>query len=249
MKDPNCRCCECARRIEALEKLVDELRRRIAQLGAPDADGSIWPGGTFNYLAIGNSLTVHEICRYWWNPVGMAASDAAHDFFHLVRNGLEKRFGEVTARAVNFAEWELAGHDRDQTFPAVDKLLDERLSLVTVQLGENVVETGSIAEDYVSLLEHIKGRTGGAQIVVVGDFWRDDAVRSDAARKCGVDFVTLADMRDRPEYRSKIGAVVFDAEGKEHVIEHSGVAKHPGDAGMAAIAERILKRVRPPRKD
>ena len=70
-----CSCGECGKRIAALEKRVAELERKIAALPpSPAAESSLWPRDTFNYLAIGNSLTRHGICKYWWNLVGMAAS-------------------------------------------------------------------------------------------------------------------------------------------------------------------------------
>ena len=237
-----CPCGNCMRRIDELEKKIAVLEERLAQLERP-AD-PVWPRDTFNYLAIGNSLTVHEICSYWWNEIGMAASDAEHDYFHIVRRELERRFGQVTARTFPFYPWEITEHDRDQTLGLLDPLLDDRLSLVTVQLGENVRDFTTFAEDYVSLIEYIKKKTGGkAQIVVVGDFWREDPVRSAAAEKCGVAYASLKGALDDPKYRSKIGAVVFDAEGKPHTVNHSGVAKHPGDEGMAFIAAKILEKV------
>jgi len=242
-----CSCTDCGPRIKALEKRVAELERKIAALpSSPVAEKSVWPRDTFNYLAIGNSLTQHGICKYWWNKVGMAASDADHDYFHLVIRGLEKRHGKVTARAFNFSAWEITAHDRDQTFMKIDDLLDDRLSLVTIQLGENVKDRSTFAEDYVSLIEHVRQKTGGkAQIVVIGDFWTDDPVRAEAAKQCGVDFVSLDEaLRDPVKYRSKIGAVVYDAEGKPHTVGHKGVAKHPGDAGMAFIADKVLEKVK-----
>jgi len=236
------------RRIGELEAKVAELQKQIAQLkNAPGAKKSdVWRNGSFNYLAIGNSLTQHGICNYWWNKIGMAASDADHDYFHLVIRGLERRFGKVTAHAINFSVWEINAHDRDQTFSRIDKLLDDRISLVTIQLGENVKDFKTFKEDYVSLIEHVRQKTGGkAQIIVIGDFWKDDPVRAEAARKCGVDFVSLDEARENPaKYRSKIGAVVYDAEGKPHTVRHSGVAKHPGDAGMAFIADKVLEKVK-----
>jgi len=241
-----CACGDHERRIGELEEKVSELQMQIALVKpAPDPANSLWPRDNFNYLAIGNSLTQHGICKYWWNRIGMAASDADHDYFHLVRRGLQKRFGKVTAHAINFSEWEITAHDRDQTFAKIDKLLDDRISLVTIQLGENVKDRKTFDADYVSLIEHIRQKTNGkAQIIVIGDFWKDYPTRAEAAKKCGVDYVPLDETFNDPKYRSKIGAVVFDAEGNRHIVNHAGVAKHPGDEGMAFIADKVLKAVK-----
>ena len=57
------------RRISALEEEVAALRQKIAapdkSLAAPAE--SVWPRNSYNYLAIGNSLTLHGVCGYWWN--------------------------------------------------------------------------------------------------------------------------------------------------------------------------------------
>ena len=243
-----CACTDCERRVAELEKRLAALERRVAVLernSGASKKNAIWGDDSFNYLAIGNSLTKHGVCKYWWNPVGMAASDADHDYFHLVRRGLEKRFGKVRAHAVNFSVWEITAHDRDQTLAKLDGLLDERLSLVTIQLGENVKDFNTLPEDYVSLIEYVKKKTGGrAQIIVVGDFWRNESVRAEAAAKTGADYASLEEALDDPKYRSRIGAVVFDPRGNEHIVRHAGVAKHPGDEGMVFIAAKILEKVR-----
>ncbi len=41
-----------------------------------------------------------------------------------------------------------------------------------------------------------------------------------------------------------VGDTVYDDDGKAHVVEHDGVAKHPGDSGMQEIADRIIEKLK-----
>ncbi|WP_090477677.1 hypothetical protein [Pseudobutyrivibrio sp. JW11] len=41
-----------------------------------------------------------------------------------------------------------------------------------------------------------------------------------------------------------VGATVYDDDGKAHVVEHDGVAKHPGDSGRKEIADRIIEKLK-----
>lgn len=47
----------------------------------------------FNYLAIGNSITLHEVCDYWWNECGMASTSKNNDYFHRVIKEFKKIYG------------------------------------------------------------------------------------------------------------------------------------------------------------
>ena len=40
-----------------------------------------------------------------------------------------------------------------------------------------------------------------------------------------------------------MGTVVFDKDGKDHIIEHDGVARHPSDKGMDVIACRVVEMI------
>lgn len=91
-----------------------------------------WNSDDYNYLAIGNSITIHLLNEYWWNECGMAATSAENDYVHIVTSTLDAK-----SYAYNFATWELMGHDRGETLPLLDGLLSEELVLVTIQLSEN----------------------------------------------------------------------------------------------------------------
>ena len=72
--------------------------------------------------------------------------------------------------------------------------------------------------------------------------WADDtkdAVKRSAAEEAGVTNVDLAEIRDDPNYEVGMGTMVEGDDGKEHEIEHPGVAKHPEDTGMKWIAKKM----------
>ena len=57
-------------RIASLEGKVNLLQ---AESNKSTVD---WNPDDYNYLAIGNSITIHPLNEYWWNECGMAATTA-----------------------------------------------------------------------------------------------------------------------------------------------------------------------------
>ena len=41
-----------------------------------------------------------------------------------------------------------------------------------------------------------------------------------------------------------MGTTFYDNNINPHIVEHAGVANHPGDAGMKWIADRVLEKVK-----
>ena len=199
----------------------------------------------YNYLAIGNSVTRHLPNEDWWSDAGMAASTPDHDYFHLVTEAIREAHPdeEVCSFAVNLVQWEHQANDRAETYIHIDPYLSSRLDLVTIQLGENAEDLTTYRQDLSELIRHIRGTSPESRIVVIDDVWYGDAHSSDrrlAAEENGCAFVDLEEIRDNPEYIAGMGQLVYGRNGAEHVIEHEGVAKHPNDLGMEAIAEGIL---------
>jgi hypothetical protein len=85
-------------------------------------------------------------------------------------------------------------------------------------------------EQYSKFVDFING-TGKAKVIVTTGFWThpmDDVMRAFANER-GYPVVELGDLGKMPEMK---------AYG---LFEHKGVAAHPGDLGMATIAQRILE--------
>lgn len=197
----------------------------------------------FNYLAIGNSITKHQICSYWWDEIGMGATSKDKDYVHLVEKYLLTKNDAVQIQAVNFSNWELQGFDRVETLFEIDSYLSSKLDLVTIQLSECVWETSTFKSDYIELIELIKKKAPEARIIMIDDFW-DEGEKAEILREVsseeGVQFVDLSEIKNIKEYMCGLNTVVLDADGNEHVVTHEGVATHPGNLGMQYYADKII---------
>lgn len=226
-------------KITELQKEADDLREQVKKSGKYE-----WSDTEYNYLALGNSITRHGLCDYWWSESGMAATSEDKDYVHRVAAMLEKEKGNVCTFAYNYSVWELQSKDRAETFELIDRYLDERLDLVTVQLSENVSDLSTYESDYEELIRHIQQNAPSARIIVIDDFWYGEeksVLKETAADNTGVSFVSLAQIRGNAEYQCGLGTAVYDAEGEAHIVEHEGVAEHPGDKGMEYIAEEVVR--------
>lgn len=198
------------------------------------------------YLAIGNSLTLHGKLEYWWNEVGMAASREGKDYYSLVCDALRREYGLESAERFNFAEWERSS-DRSSLLCKLRPFIEKKPTIVSIQLGENVTDMTNYEGDLKELLGYLRSSLPGVKIIVVGDFWdmgKRNHARWEAAAAAGVLFASLEDIAGKKEYQSAMGAKVFGDDGSEHIIAHEGVAAHPGDKGMQAIADRIMREIR-----
>ena len=210
-------------------------------------------GEGYDYLAIGNSITFHDLADYWWGEWGMAASEKSHDYYHIITKSLSEKYGEINTAVYNYAIWETQSHDRSETWELIDKYLVDGVDLVTVQLSENCSDLTTFKSDFKGLLQHIVEKCEkDVQIIVIDDFWDDgksemkksvceDTIGTDRSDKQNISFVDLSDIRGKSEYQVGMGTIVSGEDGAKHTIEHSGVAVHPGDKGMKYIADEIIK--------
>ncbi len=217
--------------------------------------GSWRAGEGYDYLAIGNSITLHPRQSYWPDAMGMGATELQKDYYHLVCAGLSAshREGSVHSGALNYAIWEISSGARESVLYLLDPYLSADLELVTIQLGENAIpDAAGFAEDFPELIRYIRKKAPNAQLVIVGNFWNcavETAVKQQCAAEGGLAYVDLSDISVEPYVSGTSSPYVFgnelayDANGAGHTCSKEAVSCHPNNAGMQVIAQRILQAV------
>jgi alpha-galactosidase len=195
-------------------------------------------------LFVGNSITMHgpKADIDWHGNWGMAATSLDKDYVHVVTKALAAKQGlppEIMVKNVadferNHVGYDIAGKFVDATAFKAD--------LVILCIGENVaaLKTPEAQAKYqaqvAELLKTLKSNPK-AQVIVRSSFWpnepKDTAMRK-ACEAVGGTFVDISPLsKDEQNYARS-----------ERPYKHAGVANHPGDRGMAAIAEEIVRAVK-----
>ncbi len=132
--------------------------------------------------------------------------------------------------------------DADKTLAAISaagaKAVAFQADLIILAIGENVPglktaeEKAQFQEAVARLLATLQG-THKPTILVRSCFWADAAKDQALRRACaavGGVFVNISALgKDEKNYARS-----------ERPFKHAGVANHPGDAGMAAIADALM---------
>jgi len=185
-------------------------------------------------LFLGNSITRHGKAENlgWNGDWGMAASCRENDYVHKLVNRLQEDGKRVSYCIANLSSWE---RTRDMS------LLETRYGqakkfgadFVVVRLGENAQLTENL-NAFIPCYRTMVGyfAQGNARVILTDLFWEYepfDCFVKEFAEEKGYAFAQLHDLGSREEMK---------AVGK---FSHQGVAAHPGDRGMAEIAERIYR--------
>lgn len=220
----------------------------IGMLRAWGADQS--RGKQFLYVSVGNSITYHSICRFWFYNCGMGASKPSRDYVHKTISGLKKAYGEEYSvfrrKTVQASAWETDRSERKMAEKEIERLLKKKPQLFTFMFGEGFRNTYMVEEDLTSLVRLIQEKSPETAIVLIGNFMRNtdirrkcDAIKRRVARKCNVAYVDLSPIAGQSDYQ--LGFTdLYDSKGKKHRVKLKLVAKHPNDRGMAYIAEKVL---------
>lgn len=190
----------------------------------------------------GNSLTATL------EGFGLAASDPQHDYYYLMSQYILRKnpSANIERHGTGSWEWSTNSSDRQKAFnDSFKPYLDADTDLVIVQCMENVGTTAAkqtLAQDSVSLLQNIKKCSPDAQIIWMYGWWGDHTVFDPAQNACdkvGAKGINLNDIGTQKSMQSYAGQKRTLKDGTVREIKDIE-ASHPGDAGMQAIADRLI---------
>ncbi len=194
------------------------------------------PFAPLKIMIIGNSITRHgPKSEIGWNhDCGMAASEKDKDYVHLLMKNVNTSGLDAQYLICQMAEWERSfwlGEEILNKFfkPAAEFNAD----IIITRLAENVKQQCCEEHDFHQHFEKLLAflnPSGKARMVLTTSFWYspfpDEGIRK-SAKKHGYPLVELGHLGEQNCMKA-IG-----------LFEHAGVAAHPGDEGMKAIAEAI----------
>ncbi len=194
-------------------------------------------------LFLGNSITLHgpKADIGWSGNWGMAASTEDKDYVHLVTNAIARKIGttpEIMVKNIADFERNYATYDVDKE---MKELFDFDPDLVILAIGENVPELGTeearaqFKAGVMNILRAVLAKRH-PMIVVRSCFW-PDAVKDQLLKEAGQEANTIF------VDAGLLGRNPLNLAGAERSFAHAGVAKHPGDTGMKALAELIVQAV------
>jgi lysophospholipase L1-like esterase len=203
---------------------------------------SVWQFGKLRVqkiLFLGNSITLHGPAPHigWHGNWGMAATSQEKDYVHLILGKLAAATGKQSKVHIkNAADFERNFNDYDLA-AGLKEELDFQADVIIIALGENAVSLNTdelrsqFHTAFTNLLDIFK-KQGRPAIFVRGTFWLDEDKNSIMKKACEESGGFFVD-------NSKLGEDEANFARSERKIDHSGVAGHPGDKGMQAIADSI----------
>ncbi|MCX5671616.1 MAG: glycoside hydrolase family 127 protein, partial [Planctomycetota bacterium] len=191
-------------------------------------------------LFLGNSITLHgpKADIGWTGNWGMAASSEDKDYVHLVTTALAQHTGSRPRIMVG----NIADFERNYATYDVDKQMKDLFALdpdlVVLAIGENVpalASEGDKAQFRTGMMSILRCALARRHplVVVRSCFWADaakDEVLRQACQDVNGIFVDAG----------PIGRDAGNAARSERAFTHDGVAAHPGDKGMKALADAIV---------
>ena len=194
-------------------------------------------------LFIGNSLL------NGFGTFGMCASDSKHDYYYYVTQYLKQFHPDGTYDKLVGSTYETC-ETKEATKGWIEDNINTRATdydLVIVQLGDNVnndARNELFKTSCKDLLVGIRNHMPNARVVWAGEWYYSAKRQEIIATSCsetGSTFIDISDLAVIQANKGAIGNVITRDNGTTFTVDNSGVASHPGDKGMKAIADRMIE--------
>lgn len=191
-------------------------------------------------MIIGNSIMKHDKAPQlgWNSDWGMAATAREKDYAHLLHAKICAALKQETE-----PELQLIRITQENKMLGWDALKDNSADVIVIQLGDNYrgdLDADGFQKNYTQMIKDLRGDR--SPLIVCLSNWTSGKMGvqiAAAAKETNVLFVDLGPLSRNPENRAK-------SEGN---FTHNGVNWHPGDRGMAAIAEAAFAAIEAPLKE
>lgn len=194
-------------------------------------------------LFIGNSLLLG------YGTFGMTASNSKNDYYYHVTNYIKTLKSNAT-----FEKLQGSGFEGCTSQSEVNTWINNNLenkandfNLIYVQLGDNVNTTDKTNNFKTSceyLLKYLRNKFKNARIIWVGMWYSTEEkvnIITNACNNTGCSFINIRGLYTS-ENQGKIGDTITADDGTQSTVSSSGVASHPNDKGMKAIADLMIEK-------
>ena len=211
--------------------------------------------GNVKILFVGNSITLHPPSEAlgWYGNWGMAATSAENDYVHKLMTYLDGKYQNVEYKIVNGWDFEKNFYDLSRVSKEKYKeYIDYDADIIICSLGANINnasnedDSGFITnyefngENYKNIVNYFSTYNDAKIIACITTLTRTNTkaeIRKCAENECW-EIVDWSDLTDKKyTAASDKSSPVFS----ENV--NSGVLAHPGNLGMAVMAQRLCEPV------
>lgn len=209
-----------------------------------DNDGNLFtiPVIPKKVLFIGNSLLLGH------GTFGMCAKDSKNDYYYHVKEYLKAFNPEVICDKQHGAPFE-----QTESQAGINSWIANNINkkatdydLVVIQLGDNVNNNARnelFKTSCKQLLQAVRTHMPRARVVWVGEWYytaQRQEIISKGCAETGSTFIDITDLTIK-ENQGAIGDIITADNGTQTPVTSSGVASHPGNKGMKAIADRLIE--------
>lgn len=183
---------------------------------------------------IGNSLSRHEplLSIGWKFDHGMAATEPEKDYAHI----LCQKVAELTGSKPDL---KISRMNQEKDMIGLPAAMPEKADIVVLQVGDNYkrnLDKRELKKRYGDMLRSLKKNYPEAIVIAVSD-WGAGPTKEmqEAAHENSIPWVYIKDLSLNPKMKA----------AAEKNFTNQAINWHPGNTGMATIADRIWNTLKP----